>query len=364
MAQISPLSTPLLLKGYVDTVVVLTMVGVSLPFVLFRLYTRRRSFRRLFWDDFFVVLAWVLLMIIAVLAIVFRDDTREVRSVLSGEKWPPSAQFSSSFERFLRVGVAMVILFYTSLWSIKVGFLIFFRRLGTRKIRNLKIQWNLVFTITLLSYVACFLVLPLKCLGGSFSDLIAARCDRGNRVMISLAVGCSLDILDDLLVLSIPFTILWRVRLALKQKLVLFSIFSLVLVTIGFAVVRAKMSITRQAEGPMWDLAWNLIWCSLEAGISIIIACICSFRSLFTQLPQPNRYQGFVPNREPAYVSQSDTELQWLGHRPSESISGRNTVTNFENSTQLSTMTLSPAIQKPPCDEHSYIHRPIPVDAV
>ncbi|KAH7339205.1 hypothetical protein BKA66DRAFT_54266 [Pyrenochaeta sp. MPI-SDFR-AT-0127] len=332
MAQFSPLSTPLRLKGYVDVVVIWTMVGVSLPFVLLRLYTRRRSFQRLFWDDFFVVLAWVLLIIIAVLGIVFRDDMREVRSVLSGEKWPPSAQFPSIFERFLRVGVAMVILFYTSLWSIKIGFLIFFRRLGTRKIRSLKIQWNLVFTITLLSYVACFLVLPFKCLGGSFSGRIAERCDRRNRAIISLAVGCALDILDDLLVLSIPFTILSQVRLALKQKLVLFGIFSLVLVTIGFAVVRAKMSITRQTEGLMVDMAWNLIWGSLEAGIAIIIACICSFRSLFTRRPQPNRYQGFVPNREPAHVSQSDTELQWLGPRPSESISGRSTVTSFENS--------------------------------
>lgn len=158
MAQFSPLSTPLRLKGYVETVrdlqtyphlgkieltvkvVVWTMVGVSLPFVLLRLYTRWKSFQRLFWDDVFVALAWLLLMIIPVLGIMFQDDMRRVRSVLSGEIWLPSAQFPSSFERSLRVSVAMVILFYTSLWSIKIGFLIFFRRLGTHKIRSLKIQ--------------------------------------------------------------------------------------------------------------------------------------------------------------------------------------------------------------------------------
>lgn len=81
--------------------------------------------------------------------------------------------------------------------------------------------------------------------------------------------------------MSIPLNILRRSRIPLRQSLALGGVFSLVLVTITFAIVRATLStvgVTKQMDSP-----WVLVWSTAEASIAIIVACIGSFRMLFVR---------------------------------------------------------------------------------
>lgn len=91
------------------------------------------------------------------------------------------------------------------------------------------------------------------------------------------------DILTDILILSIPFSLLWKVRIPLKKKLILLSIFSLTVVVIVVAIIRVVLISDRQSNGPKYaHIDWLYLWSNVEISISLIVACLASFRQLFT----------------------------------------------------------------------------------
>lgn len=55
---------------------------------------------------------------------------------------------------FLHVWVALLILFFTCLWCIKLSFLLFFRRLG-HNVRGHKVWWWCVLVATIATWAAC-----------------------------------------------------------------------------------------------------------------------------------------------------------------------------------------------------------------
>lgn len=99
-----------------------------------RITSRLRSQRRLFWDDGFIIFAFILTLITAALwqwaaptmywTLQISEGTREI-----------SISFDDYFENlklWLRVTFLAAIFFYASLTAVKMSFLLFFRRLGDR----------------------------------------------------------------------------------------------------------------------------------------------------------------------------------------------------------------------------------------
>lgn len=62
-------------------------------------------------------------------------------------------------------------------------------------------------------------------------------------------------------VMSIPFNILWRVRLTRSQRIALSAVFSLVMITIIFAIVRAAITTlgVRRQMDPTWFYLWTIV---------------------------------------------------------------------------------------------------------
>jgi hypothetical protein len=97
--------------------------------------------------------------------------------------------------------------------------------------------------------------------------------------------------------MTIPFAILWQVRIPLRKKLFLAGLFSFVFVTMIFAILRVTLinSFSRQP-----DPSWAYMWTSIEQNTgshfrvshygefpltlsAIVVACLGSFRTLFVQ---------------------------------------------------------------------------------
>ncbi|KAL8927555.1 MAG: hypothetical protein Q9208_002360 [Pyrenodesmia sp. 3 TL-2023] len=79
--------------------------------------------------------------------------------------------------------------------------------------------------------------------------------------------------------MAIPFSMLWKVQMSLRKKVALGSVFSLTVITTVFAVVRVT-SVSALTKQP--DPSWSFMWSSIEQCVAIIVACLGSFRSLFT----------------------------------------------------------------------------------
>ncbi|KAL8733782.1 MAG: hypothetical protein Q9181_003464 [Wetmoreana brouardii] len=78
---------------------------------------------------------------------------------------------------------------------------------------------------------------------------------------------------------QLPINILWRVKITVRKNVALAGIFSLTVFIMVFAVVRVAAV---GSHSPQPDQMWLHMWSSIEQTVSIIIACLASYRTLFT----------------------------------------------------------------------------------
>lgn len=173
--------------------------AITVIFVCFRILSRIKIFKRLYWDDFFVLLALALTLASAIIWQAFMaHDMYEVMNVSAGLELP-GPKFLADGRRYSQASLAILILFYSTLWSIKLSFLIFFRRLG-KNVRRQKLLWWPVMGFTLASYVVAVAIIQYPCLVKSMFYIIE-HCTTDSAIRYqrtSLLCSCILDVLTDL----------------------------------------------------------------------------------------------------------------------------------------------------------------------
>lgn len=69
------------------------------------------------------------------------------------------------------------------------------------------------------------------------------------------------------LVMIIPFTILWNVRIPMKKKLAFIGLFSLSILTIAVAIARtADLGATKKATGQQ-DTSYLWMWSAIQSSL-------------------------------------------------------------------------------------------------
>ena len=195
---------------------------MSLCFLIFSLYVKLRSFRRLYADDYLVTTAWTMLLAFAILWQVEVPILYEQYAVQTGTA-PFTPAFIKKDTQLLRSVVAFTILFYSCLWAVKISLLLFFRRLGS-KVTGHKIWWWSILIITILAWAACIGDINWKCTLGSyywiwitcesasglssFANTSKAHCDSAASVRFefnTLVANCVVDLVTDCLsMLTLP----------------------------------------------------------------------------------------------------------------------------------------------------------------
>lgn len=112
-------------------------------------------------------------------------------------KLPPNVKIIVM--QFSRLFFVVPMIFYAGLWSVKIAFLLFFRRLGTRSLKGLRYWWWVVLGITLLCYGLCYTTLPYRCCLVSYEVLASPECATQGWSFISMKVNCALDVFTDCL---------------------------------------------------------------------------------------------------------------------------------------------------------------------
>lgn len=108
--------------------------------------------------------------------------------------------FADETSRYYKGSLITLASFYTSLWAVKLSFLLFFKRL-TADINFLRIQWWIIFAVTILSYPACFTTVQYRCIVPSLGRF-SRECADDEAVFwnyFSLRFNCALDIATDCL---------------------------------------------------------------------------------------------------------------------------------------------------------------------
>jgi hypothetical protein len=97
-------------------------------------------------------------------------------------------------------------------------------------------------------------------------------------------VNCILDILSDVMILTIPCWLLWKVQISMRRKVALGTVLCLSVFMIIIAVIRVALDrivISTGAEAP--DTVWLYFWTNFEGAIAIIMVSLTAFRSMLGQ---------------------------------------------------------------------------------
>lgn len=137
--------------------------GVALAWIFFvtRVAGRIKVFRRLYADDAMVLIACLFLMTNTLIWQMSKDDLYEIIAVQSGQQYPPPLDLSKRAQAYLRRSVAVIALFYSGLWAIKLSFMLFFRRLG-QNVRNQDIIWWTILAIIVATWLCLLRHYPVS----------------------------------------------------------------------------------------------------------------------------------------------------------------------------------------------------------
>ncbi|KAK3946142.1 hypothetical protein QBC46DRAFT_402509 [Diplogelasinospora grovesii] len=263
--------------------------GFALVFLSIRLYSRLHGQRRLFWDDAFVILATILTTVVAGLWQWQAAPMYQILNVAAGLEAPAADFFDKEF-LWLKVQLSAEILFYTSLTAVKLAFLFFFKRLGNNVNRFNWYWWPVVLFVLAIYFVSmgniqyrCLLPTAEDLLGYCISD------DANNFTAITLKFNCAMDVFSDFLIILIPVSLLWNVRMRLAKKMAFVGLFSLSLVTMAVATARAADLDATKWDNGVHDPTYLWLWSAIEPCIAITVSCLSAFPQLFAASTRGNK---------------------------------------------------------------------------
>lgn len=172
-------------------------------FVIIRIFARLKALEKLFVDDVFVILALIMTFASAILWQTYAKFMFQLLAVAYGSQ--PGPNFATDFEHYSKASAAVVILFYSTLWAIKISFLIFFKRLG-KNVRQQKLLWWSIFGFTMATYFASIGVIPYSCFVDSLDEVLRNCSTKSATRFQELAIklNCLWDVLTDFMSLYSP----------------------------------------------------------------------------------------------------------------------------------------------------------------
>ncbi|KAL8850272.1 MAG: hypothetical protein Q9221_004782 [Calogaya cf. arnoldii] len=214
------------------------MLAVAVSLAAGRIYVRAKLNRKIYVDDGFFSLAVVTLIAGTVMTYLDIPYIYLQQNVQAGSQAPP-ADFVQQLLKSVKIQNAAVVLLSATIFAIKLAFLAFFRGL-IRRLKKLEIWWWCVLIVVVLSSIILICANFITC---PYYD-------------------------ERILVISIPVTLLWRVRIDLRRKLALGTMLCLSVFTIITVIVKISGGNTNNGQ---IDSSWVIFWLHMEAAVAVMV---------------------------------------------------------------------------------------------
>lgn len=286
------------LQAFHGTIWALT--GLCVVVFFGRLWVRWISLGRLVAEDFIMLIVLCLLLADAIITQIRLRYVYEMEEVGNGLRQPPLT-FLEDVPKGLRGLLALQILTSIGLWGVKFNFLLFFYRIFCAADRLYRRLWWVVVVVTVLCLGAFLGDSAYKCTASDV-EVILTECTYPSQIRlewIQVQTSSAIDAFNDALIMIFPIAIVWRVKISLRKKLYLSLMFMVTLLTIAMAIIRGTISYGRLASdySQSQNISWIWFWLQMELIVSFLVACLVSFRVLFTQTKAKPKYTP--PNHSP-----------------------------------------------------------------
>ncbi|KAI1806828.1 MFS general substrate transporter [Daldinia bambusicola] len=275
----------------VFAVTIATLVLTSC-IVAARLFCRIRIVRSVTWDDYFIVIAWVIAV-----ALSFAIDLGASKGLGRHDQDIPDENWNT----LRRSEYAFSVLYNPALMATKTSVLIFYLRLSknTQKVLRLA-SWAVLVIVNLagavLTLINIFQCRPVQAAFDPYPD--TSYCIP---LLTEFICSAPVNVVTDLAILALPLPVLTSMRLPRRQKVILIFTFALgIFVTIvdvvriyylEQAINQVSATISSNPEATFGDssqFAWNasfsLMWSAVEVNVGIICACIPTLKPLVRRI--------------------------------------------------------------------------------
>ncbi|OJD40489.1 phosphatidylserine decarboxylase [Diplodia corticola] len=264
-----------------DEILSITSVftALALVLVILRLYVRGWMLRFLGSDDYVMLFAMVLSLIVMVCFV------QEIKYGL-GKHAVVMLSDSVNYTKFSKWLYIHSLIIMVAVSAVKVSIALFLMRLAERT-RKVRFLWGMIVFLVLFT-VACACTLIFQC------SPIAAAWDYSLRMPPAKAKCFSMNtfrnigmfnsivnIVTDLLFASLPVPLIWELQINIRAKLTLASILSLGFFASAAAIVKC-VSQWNVLDEPDWTVhdSFN-VWNCIELNIGIVAACLPALKPLF-----------------------------------------------------------------------------------
>ncbi|MCJ1312337.1 hypothetical protein MMC25_006011 [Agyrium rufum] len=241
--------------------------------VCLRFLSRRMKPAALALDDYFIVLA---------LVAAFGNGIAEIVGCYVGVIGPHRSQLTDGqFRHTLQCLVAAEICWAVSTWALKMSLLFLYLRIFTT--RTFRIAANSLMALISITVVATILFFFLDC-----RPLVSLSCT--SQYEGWLGTG-TVNILTDVMILSLPIPSVWNLHLPRSTKLALTVLFGMGFLVCIISILRIISISTINVPDLSYSSVATDIYSVLEPSIGIIAACLAVIRPLFHRW-NPRRWRG------------------------------------------------------------------------
>ncbi|EWC47436.1 hypothetical protein DRE_00404 [Drechslerella stenobrocha 248] len=271
------------------------MLGLTVPFVLLRLYSRCWITRNASSSDIVVVATWLLFAIgIGQGYATYRlGFFRENRSFKPGVL--DVFEDKVALVKILKISFTNTIPYYGTLWGIKLSLLLLYYKLIPESIPILKLALRITAYIVGASFIVVLCLNMFWCLPISRNWSL----DKSNACFAYASsqpyfITAALHLLTELMLLALPFPLLKVLNLTDRKRIEVGALFALGGLCIIFTIIR-MVQIGLEA-----NVATVGVWSTVEQATGIIVVCAPALRGLNSQPP----------------VMQSQVDLESGTHQP------------------------------------------------
>ncbi|KAH8660722.1 hypothetical protein BGZ60DRAFT_566429 [Tricladium varicosporioides] len=246
--------------GQVISWYVCTVAAVC--FLAVRLVVKWRKFKAFTIDDYLLILAASCL--IGDLAIQQYMWDRGMASIGTASR--------ENFVNIMQMIIPGSVLYVTSLWAIKVALVIFYKRIAART--KLQTVYNVVLGFLAVSWLVIFFDIIFQCFPTNrkwTQDPNKTCSSKASDINYWLTI--LLNIGTDLVIISLPITMVLKLQMPMKQKLGVAGMFALG----GFVVIS---SIIRAYYSRLNETMLTCTVSMIETAIAIIATCLPVLRTL------------------------------------------------------------------------------------
>ncbi|KAH8843581.1 hypothetical protein MCOR27_010509 [Pyricularia oryzae] len=267
-------------RGGLVLAVIWTFIPLSGIFLGLRLYCRQWKRLQVFWDDIFLIAAWLLLLVDASLT------TYVVKLGYGKHAW--DVPFENVDAQAL-IGLICTTLAITSAaWS-KTSFALTLLRIAGKRVKI--VIYFLIFSMnTLMGVGALLMWVNCKPLRKAWQPMIEGYCwDRQLDVIFGIFSG-SYSGISDLALALLPWTIILKLQMKTREKFGIALAMSMGVFAAICAFIKCSFLPTMASHDFTYDGVPLVIWGTVEVAITVIAASIPVLRVLFRDIASSRGY--------------------------------------------------------------------------